>query len=302
MDYRLEAAYPSFQRLAPVLERVATGFTFTEGPVWRGEDLLFSDIPNSRTIRYRPLAEGPEITTFRTPTGNANGLTLDHQGRVLCCEHSGRRVSRIDANGKVETVVDNYQGKRLNSPNDVVVRSDGSIFFTDPPYGLRGGVEGKELPFHGVYRIDPQGALHLLLDDFDRPNGLAFSPDEKTLYVDDTARRHIRAFDLAPDGTVSNGRLFAELNPRSPDEQGAPDGMKVDQEGNVYCTGPSGVWVFDSNGRLLGRIVMPEVPANLAWGGADWRTLYITARTSLYRIRMQVPGVPVGRAALAKAD
>lgn len=301
MDYRLEAAYPSFQRLAPVLERVATGFTFTEGPVWRGEDLLFSDIPNSRTIRYRPLPEGPEITTFRTPTGNANGLTLDRQGNLLCCEHSGRRVSRVDGQGAVEMVVDNYQGKRLNSPNDLVVRSDGSIFFTDPPYGLRGGTEGKELPVNGVFRVDPRGTLHLLVDDFERPNGLAFSPDEKTLYVDDSARRHIRAFDVARDGSLANGRLFCELHPRG-DEQGVPDGMKVDQEGHVYCTGPAGVWIFDPTGRLLGRVVMPEVPANLAWGDADWRTLYITARSSLYRIRMQVPGVPVGQASLVLPD
>jgi sugar lactone lactonase YvrE len=301
MDYRLEDAYPTFRRLVPMLDCVATGFTFTEGPVWRGDDLLFSDIPNNRTIRYRPLPEGPEITTFRTPSGNANGLTLDRQGRLLACEHSGRRVSRVDENGRAETVVDNYRGKRLNSPNDVVVRSDGSIFFTDPPYGLRNGTEGKELEFNGVYRIDPGGELHLLVDDFDRPNGLAFTPDERRLLIDDTVRGHIRIFDVADDGSLSNGRVFAELK-GAPGERGAPDGMKVDTEGNVYCTGPAGVWVFDPNGRFLGRIVTPEVPANLAWGDPDWRTLYITARTSLYRIRLAVPGVPVGLAAARAAD
>ncbi len=300
MDYRLEDAYPTFRRLVPMLDCVATGFTFTEGPVWRGDDLLFSDIPNNRTIRYRPLPEGPEITTFRTPSGNANGLTLDRQGRLLACEHSGRRVSRVDESGRAETVVDSYKGKRLNSPNDVVVRSDGSIFFTDPPYGLRNGTEGKELDFNGVYRIDPGGELHLLVDDFDRPNGLAFTPDERRLLIDDTVRGHIRVFDVAGDGSLSNGRVFAELK-GAPGERGAPDGMKVDSEGNVYCTGPAGVWVFDPNGRFLGRIVTPEVPANLAWGDPDWRTLYITARTSLYRIRLAVPGIPVGLAAARAA-
>jgi gluconolactonase len=279
-----------------MLDRVATGFGFTEGPVWRGDDLLFSDIPNSRTIRYQPGFGGAEITTFRHPTGNANGLTLDHEGRVLACEHSGRRVSRIDHAGKVETVADNYEGKRLNSPNDVVVRSDGSIFFTDPPYGLPRQTEGKELPHNGVYRVDVEGKIQLLVDDFERPNGLAFSPDERTLYVDDSARAHIRAFDVATDGSLSRGRVLAEL-PAGPGEHGVPDGMKVDQNGNIYCTGAAGVWIFDWNGRFLGRVVMPEVPANLAWGDADWRTLYITAQTSLYRLRMNVPGIPVGRAA-----
>ena len=296
MDYRLEDAYPTFRKLVPMVDRIATGFTFTEGPVWRGDDLLFSDIPNSRTIRYRPTAEGPEITTFRTPTGNANGLTLDRHGNLLCCEHSGRRVSRVDSNGRVETVVDNYQGKKLNSPNDVVVRTDGSIFFTDPPYGLPRATVGKELDVNGVYRLDPGGTLHLIAEDFERPNGLAFSPDERTLYVDDSSRGHNRAFDVASDGSISNGRVFAELRGQ-PGDQGVPDGMKVDQEGHVYCTGPNGIWAYEPSGRFLGRIVLPEVPANLAWGDADWHTLYITARRSLYRLRIAVAGIPVGMAA-----
>jgi gluconolactonase len=205
-------------------------------------------------------------------------------------------VTRIDGQGRVEALAEAYQGKRLNSPNDVVVRSDGSIFFTDPPYGLRNGTEGKELPFNGVFRLDSGGALHLLVDDFERPNGLAFSPDEKTLYVDDSARFHIRAFDVAPDGSLSNGRVWAELKGK-PEERGVPDGMKVDADGNVYCTGPGGVWVFGEGGRLLGRVVMPEVTANLAWGDPDWRTLYLTASTSLYRLRLSVQGIPVGTAA-----
>lgn len=301
MDYRLEPSYPTFRHIVPMLDRLATGFTFTEGPVWMGDHLLFSDIPNNRTIKYRPLAEGPEITTFRNPTGNANGLTLEHEGGILACEHSGRRVSRIDRQGNVETLVDNFEGKKLNSPNDVIVRSDGSIFFTDPPYGLRNHTEDKELPYNGVFRVGTDGKMQLLVDDFERPNGLAFSPDEKTLHIADTARGHIRAFSVAEDGSLSDGRVFAELK-AAPGEGGAPDGMKVDREGNVYCTGPGGVWIFDRQGRFLGRIATPEVPANIGWGDADWRTLYITAKTSLYRIRLSVPGIPVGPAAIAAAS
>jgi gluconolactonase len=292
VDYRLEDSSALFRQMFSMLERVATGFGFTEGPVWRGDHLVFSDIPNSRTVRYRPLPEGPEITTFRHPTGNANGMTLDRQGNVLACEHTTRRVARIDSHGEVTTLVDAFEGKRLNSPNDVVVRSDGTVFFTDPPYGLPRMSVGKELAFNGVFRLAPNGTLHVLADDFERPNGLAFSPDEKTLYVDDSARFHIRAFAVEADGSVSGGDVWAELKPRA-DERGVPDGMKVDSEGHVFCTGPGGVWVFGDNGRPIGRIVMPEVTANLAWGDADWRTLYMTASTSLYRVRLNVKGIPV---------
>ncbi|MBV9581800.1 MAG: SMP-30/gluconolactonase/LRE family protein [Chloroflexi bacterium] len=279
-----------------MLDRVAGGFTFTEGPVWRGDDLLFSDIPNSRTVRYRPLAEGPEITTFRHPTNGANGLTLDRAGNLIACEQIGRQVTRVDASGQVKALATHYEGKRLNSPNDVVVRSDGAIFFTDPPYGLRNFVDGKELAVNGVYRIDPDGTLALVADDMDRPNGLAFSPDEKALYVDDSARFHIRRFDVAADGTLSGGDVWTEMKPK-PEERGVPDGMKVNAQGNVLCTGPGGVWIFNESGRVIGRIHMPEVTANLAWGDADWCTLYMTASTSLYRLRMGVPGLRVGTAA-----
>jgi sugar lactone lactonase YvrE len=294
VEYQLEDSNPLFRRMFGMLERVATGFTFTEGPVWRGDNLVFSDIPNSRTVRYRPLPEGPEITTFRHPTGNANGMTLDRQGNLIACEHTTRRVTRVDGQGQATTLVDAYEGKRLNSPNDVVVRSDGTIFFTDPPYGLPKMSEGKELAFNGVFRLDLDGTLHLLADDFERPNGLAFSPDETTLYVDDTARFHIRSFAVGADGSVSGGNVWAELKPRG-DERGVPDGMKVDVDGHVFCTGPGGVWVLSDNGRPLGRILMPEVTANLAWGDADWRTLYLTGSTSLYRLRLNVRGIPVGR-------
>jgi gluconolactonase len=305
MESGFEVHDPEYRRLVPhdqTIERIATGFGFTEGPVWNGDHLLFSDIPNNRIVRWRQLPEGPEVTTFRCPSGfplgqptkvgqmGSNGLTLDRQGRLLACEHGNRRVSRTEADGSVVALAERWEGKRLNSPNDVVVRSDGSIFFTDPPYGLFERTEGKELEFQGVYRIDPDGSLHLAVDDFERPNGLAFSPDERTLYVDDSAHRHIRAFDVSDDGRLRNGRVFADL---AHPEEGSPDGMKVDTEGNVYCTGAVGIWVFNPAGALLGRIVTPERPANCAWGDADWKTLFITARPSVYRVRVAVPGVPV---------
>jgi gluconolactonase len=297
LDYRLEDAHPIFHRLFSMLDGVATGFTFTEGPVWRGEDLLFSDIPNSRTVCYRPLPEGPRITTFRHPTGGANGLTLDREGNLIACEQNARQLTRIDAQGQVTVLADAYEGKRLNSPNDVVVRSDGAIFFTDPPYGLRSFTEGKELSVNGVYRLDPDGTLHLVADDFDRPNGLAFSPDEHTLYIDDSAHFHIRAFRVGADGSLAGGGVWAEMKPRA--DERVPDGMKVNSEGHVFCTGPGGVWVFNDSGRVLGRIIMPEVTANLAWGDADLCSLYLTASTTLYRLRVQVPGIQAGGRPLA---
>jgi gluconolactonase len=296
---------PAFLRLIPegtAIERVAAGFAFTEGPVWNGDHLLFSDIPNNRIVRFRELDEGPEITTHIYPSGwplgvstkvsgkGSNGLTLDRQGRLLACEHGNRRVSHYALDGTHSVLADRYEGKRLNSPNDIVCRSDGAIFFTDPSYGLFERREGKELPFQGVYRIDPDGSLHLLIDDFDLPNGLAFSPDERTLYVDDTGRRHIRAFDVDAAGNLSNGRLFADCDTPDP---GSPDGMKVDTEGNVYCTAAGGIWVLNPGGTLLGRIITPDLPANCGWGGSDWQSLYITARPAVYRVRVGVPGIPV---------
>ena len=273
-----------------IVEQVATGFGFTEGPVWNGDSLLFSDIPNNRIVRWRMLNEGPEVTTFRGPSGNSNGLTLDRSGRLIACEHSARRLTRTELDGSITVLVERYQGRRLNSPNDVVVRADGSVYFTDPPYGLAQLTTWKELPFNGVYRLAPDGELALLVDDFDRPNGLAFSPDETVLYVNDTARSHIRAFDVDPDGSLSNGRVL--INMQAP-EAGAPDGMKVDQKGNVYCTGPGGFWIIEPDGKSLGRILPPELPANLAWGNSDWRSLYLTARTSIYRLKLTIPGVAV---------
>ena len=273
------------------LEKAATGFMFTEGPIWDAAKgcLFFSDIPGNKIRKWAP-DKGIEI--FREPSGKSNGLTLDKQGRLIACEHANRRVSRTEKDGTVVAIADRYEGKRLNSPNDVAVKSDGSIYFSDPPYGLTAefGVLGEqELPFQGVYRLSPDGeTLTLLADDFEKPNGLAFSPDESLLYIDDTDGAHVRVFDVNPHGSISNGRMFAEL---TGDEDGNVDGMKVDSQGNVYVTGPGGVSIFDPSGDKLGRIDIPEVAANMAWGDADWKTLYITASTSLYRIRLGIEGI-----------
>ena len=273
------------------IEQLGTGCQFTEGPIWNAKEkfLLFSDIPANQMKKWTPDSE---ITNFRDPSGKSNGLTYDKQGRLIACEHANRRVSRTEADGTVVTIASHYNGKRLNSPNDVVVKSDGTIYFTDPPYGLTAayGVEGEqELDFQGVYRLSPDGKLILLVDDFDRPNGLCFSPDESILYVNDTARMHIRAFDVRRDGALANGRIFADEH----GDNGAPDGMKVDERGNVYVTGPGGIWIFNRSGAHLGVIQTPEKAANLAWGGDDWGTLFITASTSLYRVQLKVSGIPV---------
>ena len=286
---------PAFFNLVPrgaELERVAGGFAFTEGPVWRDGALLFSDIRNNRTVCWCEAPEGFSVSTYRAPSGNANGLTLDGAGRLISCEHSGRRVSRQEADGSYVTLADSYQGMKLNSPNDVVVRSDGTLYFTDPPYGVEDLGQAPDLDFRGVYLITPDGALRLLVDDFDRPNGLALAPDEQTLYIDDSRRRHIRAFTVKADGALADGRLWTDM---TSNDEGSPDGMKVDTNGNVFCTGPGGIWVMNPAGHVLGRIIGDEQPANVAWGDDDLRTLYVTARTSLYRIRLHTTGIPVSR-------
>ena len=276
------------------VEKLAGGLGFTEGPVWvPGEsELLFSDIPNDRIVRWTPLKTGPELATFRLPSGQSNGLVLDREGRLIACEHGNRRVSRTGRDGIVVTLADRFEGRRLNSPNDAAVRSDGSVYFTDPPYGVRG--PDRELAFQGVFRIASDGKLQLLARDFAMPNGIAFSPDEGTLYVADTEAGHIRAFEVSRDNSLGKRRVFASI--------GSPDGMKVDREGNVYCTGAGAIWVFDPSGAKLGVIGIPEEPTNCAFGGEDGRTLFVTARTGLYRIRVNVPGASkagAGRAALA---
>ena len=266
------------------VEKVAANFQFTEGPVWNPAGfLLFSDIPANQILKYVP---GSSPVVFRSPSGNSNGLTYDHKGRLVACEHGNRRVSRLESDGFVTIIAESYDGKRLNSPNDVVIRSDGTIYFTDPPYGLAKD-QKQDLPYQGVYKVSPDVRVTLLIQDFDRPNGIALSPDEKTLYVDDSARRHVGAFDVAADGGISNGRVFADLKS---EREGGPDGMKIDRQGNLYVTGPGGLWVFDKGGKHLGTLIMQELPANCAWGDADFRTLYMTARTGLYKIRFKVPG------------
>ena len=274
------------------VEQIGTGCLFTEGPIWNAEGnfLLFSDIPADQIKMWTPDSG---ITTFRQPSGQSNGLTYDKQKRLLACEHANRRVSRTELDGTVTTLVSHYEGKKLNSPNDIVVKSDGSIYFTDPPYGLKaeyGEEGGAELDFQGVYRLSADGQqLTLLVDDFERPNGLCFSPDESILYIDDTTRMYVRAFDVQADGTITKDRVFAVEK----GEHGAPDGMKVDQQGNVYLTGPQGIWIFDPEARHLGVIQVPEGAANLGWGGENWQTLFITARSSIYQIQLKVSGIPV---------
>jgi len=282
------------ERLATIVpsdsevERLATGFQFTEGPLWNSTNkfLLFSDIPANRIFRWSP-EKGVDV--FREPSGNSNGLTYDLKGQLIICENGNRRIGQIGKDGKYMVLADKYQSKRLNSPNDVVVKSDGTIYFTDPPYGIK--PEEQELAFNGVFRLNPDDReLTLLVHDFTRPNGLAFSPDEKVLYIADTWKDHIRAFDVESDGKLGKGRIFA----RAPSEsKGHPDGMKVDVQGNLYATDAAGVWVISNDGIDLGLIETPERPANLAWGGEDWKTLYLTARTSLYRIRLNIQGVKV---------
>jgi gluconolactonase len=266
-------------------ESLASGFQFTEGPIWMPDGfLLFSDIPANRIYKWTPERQ---VEVWREPTGNSNGLTIDRQNRLIACEHGHRRVSRTEVDGTVGALADRYKSKQLNSPNDVVVKSDGTVYFTDPPYGIE--PEEREQPCNGLYRILPDGTVELLADDFDRPNGLAFSPDESILYVDDSPRRHVRAFAVRSDGTLTNSRVIADMDHPQP---GSPDGMKIDQAGHLYVAGATGIWVFEPDGTCLGVIVTPERPANCAWGDDNRKSLYITARTSLYRIRVKVPGLP----------
>jgi gluconolactonase len=273
------------------IEKLAGGFRFTEGPVWMREGyLLFSDIPNNVILKWDPRA-ADKTTDFRRPSANTNGNTLDPQGRLVCCEHSGRRVSRREQDGSYATIVERYEGKRLNSPNDVVFKSDGAMYFTDPPYGLPRGDNdpAKELPHNGIYRFK-DGKLTLLATDLKRPNGLAFSPDEKTLYVanSDPERKLWMAYPVKGDGTLGAGKVFFDVTQSK--EDGLPDGMKVDREGNLYCTGPGGVWIFSPAGQHLGTVKPAEVPANCGWGD-DGKTLYMTARTGLYRMRLSIAGI-----------
>ena len=273
-------------------ERIAMGCLFTEGPLWHPRDhyLLWSDMPGDHLRRWS-AKDG--VTTFRKPCNMSNGLTWDRQGHLLACEHASSQVTRTEGDGRITSLATHYQGKQLNSPNDIVCAADGGIYFSDPPYGraeFYGVKRDQELPFQGVYRVgaDPKSPT-LLLDDFDRPNGLCFSLDGRRLFINDTARQHIRVFDVKADGTLGGGRVWAETTGEGP---GAPDGMKLDSAGNVYSCGPAGIHVFTPEARCLGVIHVPEYTANMAWGDSDYRSLYVTASTSVYRLRVLVPGLP----------
>ncbi|MEQ8657837.1 MAG: SMP-30/gluconolactonase/LRE family protein [Hyphomicrobiales bacterium] len=292
-----EVIDPAFERFvlgnAPV-KQLATGFDWVEGPVWFGDAgcLIFSDIPNNRMLRWVPETG---ISTHRAPSNYANGHTRDREGRLISCEHGTRRVTRTEHDGSISVIADSYDGKPLNSPNDVIVKSDGTIWFSDPHYGIMTNYEGyaseQELPCH-IYRADPvTGALAVMVDDMQCPNGLAFSPDESLLYVADTGRmfsedaQHIRVYDCASDGALSGGRHFHTINP------GAADGIRLDQDGNVWSSAADGVHCIAPSGKLMGKILVPELVSNLCFGGRAKHELYITATTSLYRVTLNRRGI-----------
>jgi gluconolactonase len=298
---------PALDALIPAdakIEKLAGGFGFTEGPIWikDGGYLLFSDIPNNVINKWTPDGK---VVEFRKPSGydgtdapagafiGSNGLTLDKEGRLTICEHGNGRVTRLEKDGKLTVLAAKYQGKRLNSPNDAVYKSNGDLYFTDPPYGFvkLDDDPKKELKFNGIFRLKPDGKVDLLSKDQTKPNGIAFSPDEKVLYVanSDEKKKVWMRYDVKPDGTIANGKVFFDVTAET--AEGLPDGMKIDQSGNLYCTGPSGVWIFSPEGKHLGTIQPPEVPANVHWGDADGKTLYMTARTGLYRIKTSTTGI-----------
>ncbi len=294
----LDVRDSSFLRIVgdePAAKR-ASGFRFTEGPVWRARDgvLIFSDIPGDRLYSFDPRSDAVEI--FRAPSNKTNGNCLDREGRLVSCEHATSRVVRQEPDGAMTALASHYGGLELNSPNDVIVDSSGRLYFTDPPYGRRQG-EGalfgvgiprpEQQPVRGVYRLDPRDdSIIRLVDDFEEPNGLCFAEDEAILFINDTAKMHIRRFEVQKGG-VTGGEVWAVLEG---DEPGVPDGMKVDAEGNLFCTGPGGLHVFAPDGRILGVIRVPEVTGNLNWGDSDRRTLYICATSSLYSCRTRIPG------------
>ena len=292
----IEQNADGLKRLVPTdqeIEELGTGFGGdggpAEGPLWwhEGGYLLFSDIHNNRRMKWAP-DEG--VTLFQQPTNHANGLTRDLKGRLIACEHSSRRVIRQDVDGEITVVASLYRGSRLNRPNDVVVKSDGSLYFTDPG----APAPDLDLDYSGVYMVSPDlGTITLVVGDFLTPNGIAFSPDESVLYVNDTRRQHIRAFDVQPNGTLAlaSDRVLCDL---SGDRPGVPDGMKVDVEGNIYCGGSGGVWVIGPAGEHLGTIVHGEdATTNVAFGGDDWKTLFFTTWNTVGCVRVNIPGMPV---------
>jgi gluconolactonase len=266
------------------LETVATGFGFTEGPMWDAAGFLYiSDETINKIFRVYPNGKKEEIIALGDPDGN----TFDRQHRLIDCASVLRAIIAVTPDGKYKVLADHYDGKKFNSPNDVIVGPDGALYFTDPTLDLVAG-EKQEIPFQGVYRMDDAGNVRLLTKDLTQPNGLAFSPDGKHFYIDDSEKRNIRVYDVAPDGTLNHGRIFGE-EPGAKND-GVPDGIKVDKSGNLFVTGPKGIWVWDANGNHLGTIAMPEQPANLTWGDKDYRTLYITATTSVYRLELKTQG------------
>ena len=273
------------------IEELGNGYTVAEGPLWWREEgyLLFNEVRGNRRRKWSPRHG---VTLLQEPSNNANGLTRDPKGRLLLCEGGANRVTRVEPDGEIIVVANNYQGKRLNRPNDVVVKSDGTIYYTDP------GSPDPELPldFSGVYRVSPDlGSITLLVRNIVFPNGLAFSPDESVLYIDDYRVGHIRAFDVQPNGmlNLASDRVFCKLREPRPFGPDGPDGMKVDVEGNVYCTGPGGVWIIDRSGQHLGTILTGAQTTNVGWGGEDWKTLFITTFDALYRIQLNIAGIPL---------
>lgn len=280
------------------VERVATGFMFTEGPIWNKQEkyLLFSDMPGDVRRRF---SERDGVEEVMKPSNKGNGMVYDAAGNLLICEHVTSSLVRERPDGTRETIASHYRGKELNSPNDVVTRSDGTIYFSDPTYGRVPGFgleREQDLSFQGVYRIAPGGGEPELVaaeDEFEQPNGLCFSPDESLLYINDSPRALIRVYDVRADGTLANGRLFFGGIGRGVIEEGIPDGMKCDERGNIWVTGPGGVWVISKEAEHLGVVGVPENVGNLAWAEDDWKTLYMPSSTSLYRVRTKVASAPL---------
>jgi gluconolactonase len=320
---KIDRLDPSIDQIVPknaMLERVADGFTWVEGPVWMNNGLFFAEIPSNTIRQWTP---GAGVKIFLQPSGykgaepyggpesGSNGMTLDIRGRLTVSGHAQRDVYRLeslDPKGTITILADSYQGKKLNSPNDLVYKSDGSLYFTDPPYGLRTQKDNdpeKQLTVNGVYRIPhaleqkpgaaPESALQLLVSDLTRPNGIAFSPDEKYLYVNNSEPKKIwMRYRVKSDGSLTEPKLLYDAT--SDTRAGSPDGMKVDQKGNIYSTGPGGVWIFSPEGKPLGTILIAEKAANVAWAGSDRKTLYITASSSIYRVNLNIAGAPLVKA------
>jgi gluconolactonase len=291
LDPALDAIIDKSQTIQELASGYGGDLGPAEGPVWwkEGGYLLFNDIHNSRRLKFTP---GKGVTVDLEPTNRANGLTRDLQGRLLSCEHDTRRVTRRELDGSLTVIANSFQGRRLNRPNDVVVKSDGAIYFTDPGAGIV--AEEWDLQYSGVYRVTPDlGTKSLLTETFIQPNGIAFTTDERLLYINDSRRRHIRAFELLPNGMLAKqtDAVFADL---AGSEPGVPDGMKVDLAGNVYCGGSGGLYILNAQGKKLGRIVHGHpATTNIAFGGDDWKTLYFTSRSSLFSVNLKVAGVPV---------